>query len=341
MTSSSLAETYLPWQKNLWDSLFAQVDASRLPHALLFSGVAGLGKRQLAIAFVQALLCKDKSQTIACGNCKSCLLFQSDTHPDFLLLEPEGTSKAIKVDQIRDVVNLIGKTAQQGGYKCVVIHPAEAMNNNAYNALLKSLEEPQGDAYIILVSASPSRLPATVRSRCQNINFTKPDESIALKWLQSQIEGDPKALLDEFAGAPCAALLAHREGKLALKQSLADTLARIISGSMSGSEASKSLAAMEVIDIFDNVLAWIGEVLAFQLAGQAARHPSSKTLLPSLAMVNSDWLFRFRDKLLETKRLLESNANPNKQLVIDELLMDLQAMTARRSGRNVSARRSL
>lgn len=341
MNSPAQADIYFPWQKQLWDSLFAQVNSNRLPHALLFSGVEGLGKKHFALTFVRALLCKDKNQSLPCGSCKSCLLFQSDTHPDFLMLEPEGKSQTIKVDQVREVVRLLGKTAQQGGCKCVVIAPAEAMNTNAYNALLKSLEEPQGDAYIILVSASPSRLLATVRSRCQTINFSKPDENAAVQWLSPLIEGDAKALLGEYNGAPCAALVAYEEGALSLKQALAETLSDLISGKITTGEGNKALGDMELINIFDNILKWLADILAYQLAGKDIDHGSSKTLLTSLGQVNSEWLFRFRDKILEVKGLLQSSANPNKQLVIDELLMDLRAITSIGQGSSHSARRAL
>jgi len=341
LNSPAQADIYLPWQKQRWDSLFAQVNSNRLPHALLFSGVEGLGKKHFALTFVRALLCKDKSKTLPCGSCKSCLLFQSETHPDFLLLEPEGKSLTIKVDQVREVVKLLAQTAQQGGCKCVVISPAETMNTNACNALLKSLEEPQGDAYIILVSASPSRLLATVRSRCQTISFSQPDENIAVQWLKPLIEGDAEALLGEYGGAPCAALAAYKEGALNLKQALAETLLGLISGKITTSEGNKALGDMELIDIFDNILNWLGDILAYQLAGKDVEHGTSKILLTSLGNVNSEWLFRFRDKLLEVKRLLQSSANPNKQLVIDELLMDLQAITSIKQGRGHSPRRSL
>src|SRR5690606_13775505 len=115
--------------------------------------------------------------------CHACRLVEERTHPDLYWVEPEKAGHAIKVDQIRELGHFISQSGLMNLQRLAVIYPAEAMNVNAANALLKTLEEPAEGAHIILVSHQAGGLPATVRSRCQQILFTKPDKQIAINWL--------------------------------------------------------------------------------------------------------------------------------------------------------------
>src|SRR5690606_26968585 len=149
-----------------WQQICAQQAANKLPHALMLAGPKGIGKRHLAEALAHLLLCLAPVEGTPCGKCRSCQLNHAQPHPDFLMLAPEEGSKAIKVDQVRGLIESLGKTAQQGGYKVLVLEPAEAMNINSANALLKSLEEPANNTLLILVSHTPSAVLPTIRSRC-------------------------------------------------------------------------------------------------------------------------------------------------------------------------------
>ena len=157
-----MAEVY-PWQENLWQQLAGRAQHA---HAYLLHGPAGIGKRALAERLMARLLCLSPSGLDACGNCKSCHLLAAGTHPDNFVLEPEEADKPIKVDQVRELVEFVVQTAQLGGRKVVLLEPAEAMNLNAANALLKSLEEPSGNTVLLLISHQPSRLLPTIKSRC-------------------------------------------------------------------------------------------------------------------------------------------------------------------------------
>lgn len=151
-----------PWQQKEWELLLK--NKHRLPHALLFTGNEGVGKKQFALTFASLLLCKQPNDAQPCGNCHACHLLKANSHPDLILIEPE--TNIIKIDQIRDAISLANETAQQGGYKIFIINPANAMNINAANALLKILEEPAPSTLFILISTLNSRLPATISSRC-------------------------------------------------------------------------------------------------------------------------------------------------------------------------------
>jgi DNA polymerase III subunit delta' len=146
---------YYPWQAAERKRLVQQREADKMPHALLLSGARHLGKRDFALCMAGYLLCGTPVAGDPCGTCANCHLVAAGTHPDLRLIEPEG-SKLIKIEQIRELTDWVNQTAQRGGFKVALIHPAEQMNLNAANALLKSLEEPSAGTVIILVSETPA-----------------------------------------------------------------------------------------------------------------------------------------------------------------------------------------
>ena len=159
--------TPLPWQRQVWDRLAATFNQGSLSHAYLIQAEQGTGAEQLADAMLSALLCESDALH-ACGECESCQLLKAGTHPDAFKLGLEDTA-VLKVDQIRAAIRFSTGTAARGGYRCIVITPAEAMNVNAANALLKLLEEPGEKTVLMLVSYLVNAVPATVKSRCQII----------------------------------------------------------------------------------------------------------------------------------------------------------------------------
>ena len=157
----------LPWHSLQKNRLISQLEAGKVPHAFLFSGLEGLGKDQFANFISSFMFCeKNSGRQTPCGECKQCKLFAVETHPDFKVLEPEDGSASIKVDQVRQLVEFFGKSSQQGGRKIAIVSPAEALNHNAANALLKTLEEPPEHVKFILATTDPQKLPVTVLSRC-------------------------------------------------------------------------------------------------------------------------------------------------------------------------------
>ncbi|TPW18263.1 MAG: DNA polymerase III subunit delta', partial [Halothiobacillaceae bacterium] len=168
-------EPLLPWHTALWQHLQERRHEGRLPHALLLTGPVGVGKNRFAVRFSQALLCEQPHAAgEACGQCRSCLWHQAGSHPDALEITLEEESKTIGVEQIRQVGHFLQLTRQQGLHKVVRITPAERMTMSAANGLLKSLEEPAAGAVILLITSRLSALSATIRSRCQRLEFTLP-----------------------------------------------------------------------------------------------------------------------------------------------------------------------
>lgn len=217
-----------PWQDDLWKQL--QALTARQPHALLIHGPAGIGKLALAESYAQSLLCESEDSARApCGACEGCRWFAAGSHPDFRRLEPEcmarraeaaedaedpvpvatksaKPSTEIKVDQIRALDGFLNLRSHRGGRRVALVHPAEDMNPNAANALLKGLEEPPAGAFFLLVSHRPARLLATVRSRCVSVPVPLPNTGSSAAWLARQGGKDAGAWLALASGAPLQAL---------------------------------------------------------------------------------------------------------------------------------------
>jgi DNA polymerase-3 subunit delta' len=130
----------------------------------------------------------------ACGACKSCQLWLAQSHPDYRFLEQltdektGKTSQVIKVDQVRQLLEFLNKSAQLNGYRVAIIHRAENLNVNAANSLLKTLEEAGAKTVIMLLTEQPLMLLPTIRSRCQQLTLAVPEKAQAQAWLQTQLK---------------------------------------------------------------------------------------------------------------------------------------------------------
>lgn len=228
-----------PWNASAWSKVQERRRGNGLPHALLFAGPQGLGKRAFADALARSMMCiAPASDGAACGVCRACGFFVAGSHPDFLRinfeLRDDGKPRTeITVDQMRALGERFGLTAQFGGAQIALIDPADAMNVSASNALLKTLEEPRPGSYLFLVADNPSRLSATIRSRCQRLDFRLPDRTSAHAWLrQNDIdERGATTALEASEGNPGRALIYANSGALKLRAEVAKDLNDLNAGS--------------------------------------------------------------------------------------------------------------
>lgn len=175
--------TELPWLAPAKAALNEAIEADRLGHAPMLLGAAGVGKRDLAAWLCARLLCKSPTEGEPCGRCDACQLMASGTHPDFFRLSPEPEKKEIRVDQVRAFIESVTLTPSIGEHRVGLVEPADRMNRNAANALLKTLEEPASGVWLVLVTDRPDRLPVTVRSRCQVVHVPVPQREAVEAWL--------------------------------------------------------------------------------------------------------------------------------------------------------------
>ncbi len=246
--------TFSPWQQRLYDQAAAAIDAGRLGHGLLFCGPAQLGKRAVAMRLAQRLLCTDRgADGEPCGACRGCRLYAAGTHPDYQLMSfipnKEGTRlrTEIVIEQVRRLSEQMQLTPQYGGAQIAIVDPADAINHAASNALLKTLEEPVAGRYLWLISAHPARLSATIRSRCQRLEFRLPPRADALAWLLGLEHPDAAAneALDAARGHPGLAHDWLHSSGLQIRREVASDLAKLTRGEAGAVETAQRWAADE------------------------------------------------------------------------------------------------
>ena len=245
---------FAPWQQRAYTHVAAALDGGRLGHGLLMCGPSGLGKRAVAERLAQRLLCRERDAGgEPCGHCRGCQLFAAGTHPDFHVISfipnKEGTRlrTEIVIEQVRELSARMALTPQYGGAQVVILDPADAINHAACNALLKTLEEPQPGRYLWLLSAHPARLPATIRSRCQRLEFKLPTREEALAWLRAQghAESTANEALEAARGHPGLADAWLQGEGLALRREVAADLGRLERGELGVVEAAQGWVADE------------------------------------------------------------------------------------------------
>jgi DNA polymerase-3 subunit delta' len=195
----------LPWLTPLRAQVVRAAGRDRLPHAILIHAAPGLGGELLA-AWIGAFVLCETRDVAPCGRCPACNLNVAGNHPDLHWVAREEDAKQLQIDQVRALCDVLALKSYRGGYKVAIIATADLMTANAANALLKTLEEPPPQSLLVLCSARPSRLPATIVSRCQRLTIPTPPREQALGWLAEQAGGDWSRVLEFAAGAPLRAL---------------------------------------------------------------------------------------------------------------------------------------
>jgi DNA polymerase-3 subunit delta' len=333
-----LTASPLPWQQSTWERLRARYRAGQMPHALLIHGPAGVGKRRLAEALAQSVLCANPALDGAgCGACGACRLYQAGTHPDLLRVELLEDKKEIVVDQIRELREFAALRSHGGGYKVVLVDPAERMNVNAANALLKTLEEPGGATLILLITTRPNALLPTVRSRCQRVECPVPPRAQALTWLRQNVGGDAavEALLDLAGGAPLRAVALHAGDALKRHARVLEELSGIAAGEVDPSAVAERWAKADK----DDALAWTGDALAdlarlkFDAAPSLLTNIGSHAALAAMApQIDMRGLFDVLDRVRYAQT--QANSGLNQQLLLEDALIAWEHHCARGMGRN-------
>jgi len=219
-----------PWHESAWRQLAAQW--GNRPNAWLLTGRRDTGKTAFARHLAQALLCEQpQAEHQPCGNCPSCHLFAQGSHPDYYELAPELPAEGesarkllqIKIDAVRAVLAPLLQSSVRGGLRVVLVQPAETMNTQAANALLKMLEEPPESVVFLLVTHSKDRLLPTIKSRCRPFLLPAPSAEEALGYLKTQNTPQAEALLAFHSGAP---LFAAEPEQDAMREELCQLLAK-------------------------------------------------------------------------------------------------------------------
>lgn len=299
-----------PWHEGAYQNLLTRL-SSGFPHALLLTGAEGSGKSAFAQAVGGMLLCSAQRTRGACGTCRSCQLFRSGNHPDFRSVAPEAAERpVIKVDQVRELASELTLAGQQGNGRVAVIDPADRLNTQAANSLLKTLEEPPAGVVLLLVAAHPGRLPPTIRSRCQTLNLPVPAPDEGRSWLQANGRDDAVPVLGMAHGAPLRAIALADESVAEQSGELAADLAALCRGQGS----APALAAKWQGTGASRVVALVAHFMADILRAKAAAGPTAAAAAPeSLIRLVAplDWrvLYSYNDELVALRRALEQPLN--------------------------------
>lgn len=324
-----------PWQKQLWQQLGGQA----FPHAFLIHGPKGIGKLHFAKVLAQALLCETSRPGLdPCESCLSCHWYRQESHPDFKLLQPEafetveepgtdtgsGRTKQggsqIAVGQIRALAGFLDLSAHRQGKKVVLVHPADELNVNAANALLKTLEEPPRDTVLLLVAHRIHRILPTVRSRCRALPMRIPIPEESTAWmLEEGIEHPAQALAD--AGfAPLQALDNTRGDYPERRKSFLEHLAARAFDPVGFAATHEGRELPQVLGWLQK---WTYDLVSMRLTGHIRYNPDFKQTLQELAKhADAVQLERFYRALVLGESRVRHPLNP--RLVLEHLFLSYQ-----------------
>jgi DNA polymerase-3 subunit delta' len=310
----------------------------RRPHAYLFAGPPQVGKRTLALELAQALNCEGPEPP--CQECSPCRRIAGGIHADVQLVGVEtgdgGVHKDIRIQQIRDVERAVSLRPFEGRCRVVIIDPADAMNEEAQNAFLKTLEEPPPDVVFVLVTSRPQALRDTILSRCQRLDLSllpvpQLEEALRQRWSVAPRQAQLLARLSR--GRLGWAIAAHQDEEMlrVRHEALMDirTLPertiqeRFVYASEVASRFSRDRAT--VLAVLDLWREWWRDVL---LVSSGCQDAITNLDLWDILKVEAGrydpaQVAAFLRSLAASKRRLEENVNP--RLALEVLMIDLPA----------------
>jgi DNA polymerase-3 subunit delta' len=331
----------LPWhQSELHRILEKEVELS---HALLIRGPAGIGKLAFAQALAKALVCEEPDrQGVACGRCTACNWVEQRSHPDVRLVEPESLAETVEeegaekkkasvqigVDQVRALAEFVNLSSHRGRAKVIVVHPAEALNPSAANALLKSLEEPPPATYFLLVSHRWHQLLPTIKSRCRQVVLPLPDRKAARAWLAKEGVSNPELALAQAGGAPVSAARLNAD----YWEQRAAFIGAITSADFDPLRAAEQLRDFAVADAVKWLQQWSYDMVLSDCVGRARYNPDFMDAVTRAASRAAPVeTLRFHRQMLSWQRVVNHPLNP--RLFIEHLLLCYAALlrTTRRA----------
>ena len=263
-----------PWQAVQWKRLWHARHTDHMPHALLLIGHRGRGISEFGLRLTAALLCPSPLPDGApCGGCRSCALHDAGNHPEHLVVAPEAVGKAIKIDQIRLLMDFVSLKPVFGAFKVALVDPAEAMNRQAANALLKTLEEPPPRTVLALCTERRASLPLTIQSRCQRVDFPPVAAESAGAWLRAHLPDAPDlgSLMALYDHAPLVVVSAHAKGDLGLRDDLIEDLERLALGRADPIKVAARWSTLDTPSVFLWLVKLLGDLIAVKSGASTGR----------------------------------------------------------------------
>jgi len=310
----------------------AALRSGRVPHAWLFSGPDGVGKGMVARGLAAALVCEREGDD-GCGSCLPCRKVADRVHPDVVEVTPEGPGRLVKIDQVRAVSRTFRFAPYEGRHRVVLFPEADRLNEEASNALLKSLEEPPERTILVLVTARPQSLLDTIRSRCHAVRFSPlPRELCARILCEQGVDPDEAPVAAALAeGSAGRALELFRSGVLDVRRATVEAVGGLSAqrpGELfdlaadwtTGASAAEAREALR--QRLDVLSSWYRDLLVVSSGGRADDLIHSDVAEQALgAGVAQAEALRCLDRIQEARGALELNAGA--RLTCERLLLGL------------------
>jgi len=325
----------LPWLEGHKQQLKHYIHQNRIPQALLLTGHKGLGKRYLAESFAKSLLCFNRQADSAyCGQCQSCILFDAQTHPDYIFIEPEEVGKVIGIDVIRQLTAKLALKPQFDSHRVVVINPADSLNKASANAFLKYLEEPTERTSLILITDKPAKLLATIKSRCQKLFIDAADKVIVKTWLQQQgISENADLLLNLAQGSPLLAKEFFESGLLDQRSEFFNhwlKVAKLDETPVEVAEKWHKLDKAVINLLLVWLISWVMDIIKLnyqQPMDKIINQDFTADLQELAKRLNLKELYKYYDLLLLNQKRFDTQLN--KQLMFEEILIQWSQLNSR------------
>jgi len=350
----------LPWNQSEWSRIAA---TENLHHGLMISGVSGVGKREFCLSLGQYLLCDQAVEGTFCGQCQNCRLFAAGTHPDFHLLTSElenATSRLplvtaysdryqdiqarerkakpgqiIPINQVRTLIDRFLTHPHIADRKVALIMPAEVMNANAANALLKLLEEPPGNSFLLLMSSTPGFLPATIRSRCMTVDLPTPVKSEARRWLTLFMKPNDADRALSVAVGPADAKTAFENGLLEIHSQYLTKILALVENNQDAVKLAREFSQSGLAPFLYWFQRFICELLTWRVGATpplwAKRWRIDSKLLP----VNQ--LYSLYDRINFYRQIVREPIN--EQMAIEDLMLSFWRATRKPASKNAMSLR--
>ena len=348
----------LPWQHETWSRIAESFD--RLPHATLLSGSEGIGKFQLASRLAMVLLC-DRDEPHPCGDCRGCRLFTASTHPDLHVITSEvmldsmdsvltayserylddsrarskrkSVRTTILISQIRSLINEANTAAHISRNKVFVIAPVDAMTTSASNSLLKILEEPAPNNFLILVTENSQNLLPTIASRCQNIRMSNPDFEDAEQWLVQ--EGLNQQEIDAIKATGRGPLLGLRNARSSVLLESKKFLEKVIQNLIGTSNEDAVMIAEQGLKLGENECLYelhqlVSDLIRMNLTGRSQSKYSKANLLDVASRIDPRSLFSIYDLIGQLRQQIREGAL-DKTLAIEDVLLVFESVVSARN----------
>jgi DNA polymerase-3 subunit delta' len=251
-------------QKRPVDILTGILDTGRIPHALIFSGPEGVGKRFAADVFAKAMFCTGIA-AIPCGSCETCLKIERNTFPDLIPVGIAEGRTRIVIDQMREIERVVAYHSFSGRGRLIIIDPADLMTEDSSAAILKTLEEPPAGTHFILVTSRASSLPPTILSRCQKIRFSPLKPEVIAEIIGG---GEPERVAAEMArGSLSRAQALLSGGLLSVQERMIGSLSSMELNDPGGVQElflSLSKFKVEFSDILDILKCWYRDLIIYR-----------------------------------------------------------------------------